>query len=136
MQIGAFALEFDLHRLQFYFCLLVLFAVSSVLLLLLVSTLILTLRTRLGYLELAEIIGIPLTCSYLLLFPGYFVRILCPCAEGFINSILSVLQARFMTVPKTLQKRLAAISDLEQLELLTKQAATCTSLKEFEKLFQ
>jgi len=57
-------------------------------------------------------------------------------AEGYINSIQSVLQARFTTVPKILQKRLASISDLGQLELLTKQAATCSSLKEFEKLLR
>ncbi|MCL2745294.1 MAG: hypothetical protein FWE67_15740, partial [Planctomycetaceae bacterium] len=56
--------------------------------------------------------------------------------EGWTKSIQSVLQARFATVPKTLQKRLASISDLEQLEELTKQAATCASLKEFEKLLR
>ena len=56
--------------------------------------------------------------------------------KGLTHAIQSVLQARFMTVPKTLQKRLASISDLGQLELLTKQAATCSSLKEFEKLLR
>ncbi|GHT44549.1 hypothetical protein FACS189454_02290 [Planctomycetales bacterium] len=55
-------------------------------------------------------------------------------AEGQALSILSFLQARFEMIPVKLQKRLVAITDLARLESLTRQAATCPSLKDFEKL--
>ncbi|GHT26505.1 hypothetical protein FACS18942_04070 [Planctomycetales bacterium] len=55
-------------------------------------------------------------------------------AEGQALSILSFLQARFEMIPVKLQKRLVAITDLARLESLTRQAAVCPSLKDFEKL--
>jgi hypothetical protein len=55
-------------------------------------------------------------------------------AEGKVLSILSFLQARFETIPMKLQNRLVAITDLTRLESLTRQAAVCSSLKDFEKL--
>lgn len=51
--------------------------------------------------------------------------------KGKAESILLVLTTRFLSVPDSLEARVKAIKDVERLDELTRQAASCTSLEEF-----
>jgi len=53
--------------------------------------------------------------------------------KGAIKSITTVLESRFGAIPRTLRKKLENIHDIDQLDALLKLAATCKSLKEFQK---
>ncbi len=54
-------------------------------------------------------------------------------AEGKIGSVITVLESRFDSVPSALQKKLRNLRNDSRLETLLKLAATCRSLKEFQK---
>jgi predicted transposase/invertase (TIGR01784 family) len=54
-------------------------------------------------------------------------------AEGQIKSVMAVLEIRFGDIPSTLRKNLLHVRDDGRIEVLLKQAATCQSLKEFQK---
>ncbi len=53
--------------------------------------------------------------------------------KGEIKSIMLFLESRFGEVPAGIQKRLAGIQDSRRIEKMIKHAATCQSIKEFQK---
>lgn len=54
-------------------------------------------------------------------------------AEGKVESITKILDARFGKVPRSLAKKLAALHDGSRLDKAVIYAATCTSIKDFQK---
>jgi len=54
-------------------------------------------------------------------------------AEGGARAIVQFLSHRFKTVPKSIEKKIYTIKDIDQLDELTGQAAKCESLDEFAK---
>ena len=54
-------------------------------------------------------------------------------SAGQIKSILTFLEIRFGEVPPALRKKVRHVKDEGHLEALVKSAATCQSLKEFQK---
>jgi flagellar biosynthesis/type III secretory pathway protein FliH len=54
-------------------------------------------------------------------------------AIGKMNSLVSVLTARFGKVPVSLEKRITGIKESDRIEKLTFFAATCDSLEAFKK---
>ena len=54
-------------------------------------------------------------------------------AEGKAESILLFLSSRFQAVPASLEERIKAITNVDQLDDLTRSAATCGSLEDFER---
>jgi predicted transposase YdaD len=54
-------------------------------------------------------------------------------AEGKIEAALTVLESRFGAVPVATQKKLMKLQDTSRVEKMVKLAATCQSLKEFQK---
>ncbi len=54
-------------------------------------------------------------------------------AKGQIKSVITVLESRFGEISATLRNKLLKIRTEEHTETLLKQAATCQSLKEFQK---
>ncbi len=54
-------------------------------------------------------------------------------AEGKIESVITFLEIRFGKIPATLRKSLLNVRDNERIEATLKFAATCQSLKEFQK---
>ncbi len=53
--------------------------------------------------------------------------------EGKIESVLDVLESRFSEVPAGIQKKLMNLRDVERIGKITKLAATCQNLKDFQK---
>ena len=53
--------------------------------------------------------------------------------KGKIESLTLFLESRFDEVPASIQKKLASLHDAGHIERLTRLAATCQSLKEFQK---
>ncbi len=53
--------------------------------------------------------------------------------KGKIESLLLFLESRFDEVPVSVQKKLIGLHDNKRIEQLTRLAATCQSLKEFQK---
>ena len=53
--------------------------------------------------------------------------------RGKIESLTLFLESRFDEVPASIQKKLASLHDAGHIERLTRLAATCQSLKEFQK---
>ncbi len=54
-------------------------------------------------------------------------------AEAQIQSVITFLKARFGEMPATLRNKLLKVRNEEHIEILLKQAATCQSLKDFQK---
>ncbi len=54
-------------------------------------------------------------------------------AEGQAHSVILFLESRFNEVPAGIQEKLMAMRDGGRIETLVKLAATCQSLKEFQK---
>lgn len=54
-------------------------------------------------------------------------------AEGKIESVITFLETRFGEIPANLQKKLRNLRDDDRIEQMLKLAATCQSLKEFQK---
>ncbi len=54
-------------------------------------------------------------------------------AKGKIETVLTFLEARFGEIPAALHKELAKVRDEKRLEAMSKLAATCKNLKEFQK---
>ena len=52
-------------------------------------------------------------------------------AEGKAGSIIQVLNHRFQTVPKSVEKKVYAVKNVDQLVQLTGQAVSCQSIAEF-----
>ncbi len=57
-------------------------------------------------------------------------------AKGKIESVITVLETRFGKLPASLQKKLVNLQDGARIEKVLKLAATCQSLKEFQKALQ
>ncbi len=53
--------------------------------------------------------------------------------QGRIESLITVLESRFDGIPAALQKKLRNVRGEERIEAMLKLAATCRSLKEFQK---
>ncbi len=53
--------------------------------------------------------------------------------KGQAKSVIMVLESRFGEVPAGIQKKLKNLQDVEQIEKITKLAATSQNLKEFQK---
>ncbi len=53
--------------------------------------------------------------------------------KGKVESVLDVLESRFSEVPAGIQKKLMNLKDVERIGKITKLAATCQSLKDFQK---
>ena len=53
--------------------------------------------------------------------------------EGKTEAVLTFLESRFGEVPASIQKQLAALQDAKIIEKALQLAATCQSLKEFQK---
>ncbi len=53
--------------------------------------------------------------------------------EGKTEAVLTFLESRFGEVPASIQKKLAALQDAKIIEKALQLAATCQSLKEFQK---
>ena len=54
-------------------------------------------------------------------------------AEGKIESVISILEIRFSEIPAALRKKLLKMRDEDRIATILKHAATCQSLKEFQK---
>jgi len=54
-------------------------------------------------------------------------------AEGRAEGIVRVLNRRFKAVPKSIEKKIYTIKDIDQLDELTDQAVDCQSLNDFTK---
>jgi hypothetical protein len=54
-------------------------------------------------------------------------------AEGGAGTIIRFLNRRFKAIPKSIEKKIYTIKDIDQLNELTDQAADCQSLEEFAK---
>ncbi len=53
--------------------------------------------------------------------------------EGETKAVITVLEARFGTVPQSVQDAVTAFSDSAKLDALTRLAATCASIDEFKR---
>ena len=53
--------------------------------------------------------------------------------EGGAGTIIRFLHRRFKAIPKSIEKRIYTIKNINQLNELTDQAADCQSLEEFTK---
>ncbi len=54
-------------------------------------------------------------------------------AAGQLKSVMLILESRFGDIPAATQKKLASLRDARRIEKMVKLAATCQSLKEFQK---
>ncbi len=54
-------------------------------------------------------------------------------AKGKIESVITFLEIRFGEIPTALRENLLNVQDNERIETTLKLAATCQSLKEFQK---
>lgn len=54
-------------------------------------------------------------------------------AEGKVESMMTVLEARFGKIPVSLKKKLNTLRENDRVEKALILAATCNSLKEFQK---
>ncbi len=54
-------------------------------------------------------------------------------AKGKIGTVIAFLETRFGEVPAGIQKKLTNLQDDSRIEKIIKLAATCQSLKEFQK---
>jgi hypothetical protein len=52
-------------------------------------------------------------------------------AAGKAGAVIQFLSHRFQTVPKSVEKKVYAIKNVDQLDQLTGRAATCQSIAEF-----
>ena len=62
---------------------------------------------------------------------GYENGVVAGVAAGKAGSVLQVLSHRFQTVPKSLEKKVYAIKNVDQLDQLTGRAVSCQSIAEF-----